>query len=140
MHPSAIRLLLALAGLLVLLTAASPLSAQEAVWLWESFPAGYQYRVTCRVELSGALTLPVEKGGRGIGLMNTTWLLVTLNLVGMFPGYLCYGWIADKLGRRRSLAVQHRAGAGAGGGPGELGQHPAGVPRGRPRPGRAPAR
>jgi len=51
------------------------------------------------------LTLPVEKGGRGIGLMNTTWLLVTLNLVGMYPGYLTFGWIADRLGRRRSLAL-----------------------------------
>ena len=51
------------------------------------------------------LTLPVEKGGRGLGMMNSTWLLVTLNLVGMFPGYLCYGWVADKLGRRRSLMV-----------------------------------
>jgi MFS family permease len=51
------------------------------------------------------LTLPIERGGRGIGLMNTTWLLVTLNLVGMFPGYLCYGWIADRLGRRRSLML-----------------------------------
>lgn len=51
------------------------------------------------------LTLPVEKGGRGIGMMNTTWLLVTLNLVGMFPGYLCFGWIADRLGRRRSLML-----------------------------------
>lgn len=51
------------------------------------------------------LTLPVEKGGRGFGMMNTTTLLVTLNLVGMFPGYLCYGWIADRLGRRRSLML-----------------------------------
>jgi MFS family permease len=51
------------------------------------------------------LTLPVEKGGRGLGMMNTTWLLVTLNLVGMFPGYLCYGWIADRLGRRPSLVI-----------------------------------
>jgi MFS family permease len=51
------------------------------------------------------LTLPVEKGGRGFGMMSTTTLLVTLNLVGMFPGYLCYGWIADKLGRRRSLVL-----------------------------------
>ncbi len=51
------------------------------------------------------LTLPIAKGGRGIGLMNTTWLLVTLNLLGMFPGYLTYGWIADKLGRRRSLVL-----------------------------------
>jgi MFS family permease len=51
------------------------------------------------------LTLPVEKGGRGFGLMNTATLLVTLNLLGMFPGYLCYGWIADRLGRRRSLML-----------------------------------
>jgi MFS family permease len=51
------------------------------------------------------LTLPVEKGGRGFGLMNTTTLLVTLNLIGMFPGYLCFGWIADRLGRRRSLVL-----------------------------------
>lgn len=51
------------------------------------------------------LTLPIEKGGRGFGLMNTTKLLVTLNLIGMFPGYLCYGWIADRLGRRRSLML-----------------------------------
>src|SRR5438270_2258566 len=51
------------------------------------------------------LTLPVERGGRGFGLMNTTWLLVTLNLLGMFPGYLYYGWVADKLGRRLSLVL-----------------------------------
>jgi MFS family permease len=51
------------------------------------------------------LTLPVERGGRGFDLMNTATLLVTLNLVGMFPGYLCYGWVADKLGRRLSLVV-----------------------------------
>jgi MFS family permease len=51
------------------------------------------------------LTLPIEKGGRGFGLMNTTALLVVLNLIGMFPGYLCYGWVADRLGRRRSLII-----------------------------------
>jgi MFS family permease len=51
------------------------------------------------------LTLPIEKGGRGFGMMSTTTLLVTLNLVGMFPGYLCYGWIADRMGRVRSLVL-----------------------------------
>jgi MFS family permease len=51
------------------------------------------------------LTLPVERGGRGFSLMNTATLLVTLNLVGMFPGYLCYGFIADKIGRKRSLIL-----------------------------------
>src|SRR5437016_8561406 len=43
------------------------------------------------------LTLPVERGGRGFGMMGTTTLLVILNLAGMFPGYLCYGWVADRL-------------------------------------------
>lgn len=51
------------------------------------------------------LTLSVDKGGRGFGLMSTTWLLVTLNLAGMFPGYLTFGWIADRLGRKRSLII-----------------------------------
>jgi MFS family permease len=51
------------------------------------------------------LVLPLEKGGRGLGMMSTTRLLVILNLVGMFPGYLCYGWIADRLGRKRSLML-----------------------------------
>ncbi len=32
------------------------------------------------------LSLPVEQGGRGFGIMGTTTLLVVLNLVGMFPG------------------------------------------------------
>ncbi len=51
------------------------------------------------------LTMSVEKGGRGFGMMSTTTLLITLNLIGMFPGYLCYGWFADRLGRRRSLML-----------------------------------
>jgi MFS family permease len=58
------------------------------------------------------LTLPVDRGGRGLSMMNTTTLLVTLNLVGMFPGYLCYGWFADKLGRKRSLILYTLCAAG----------------------------
>jgi MFS family permease len=58
------------------------------------------------------LTLPVEKGGRGLSMMNTTTLLVTLNLVGMFPGYLFYGLAADKLGRKRSLLLYTLCAAG----------------------------
>jgi MFS family permease len=58
------------------------------------------------------LTLPIKKGGRGLSMMNTTTLLVTLNLVGMFPGYLCYGWVADKLGRKRSLILYTLCAAG----------------------------
>ncbi len=33
------------------------------------------------------LSLPVEQGGRGFGVMGTTTLLGVLNLAGMFPGY-----------------------------------------------------
>jgi MFS family permease len=49
------------------------------------------------------LSLPVEQGGRGFGVMGTTTLLVVLNLCGMFPGYASFGWVADRFGRRRSF-------------------------------------
>jgi len=51
------------------------------------------------------LSLPVEQGGRGFGIMGTTTLLVVLNLVGMFPGYATFGWVADWLGRRKSFLL-----------------------------------
>ncbi len=51
------------------------------------------------------LSLPVERGGRGFGVMGTTTLLVFLNLFGMFPGYASFGWVADRLGRRRSFIL-----------------------------------
>jgi MFS family permease len=49
------------------------------------------------------LSLPVEQGGRGFNVMQTTSLLIVLNLAGMFPGYLSFGWVADRLGRRRAF-------------------------------------
>ena len=51
------------------------------------------------------LSLPVEQGGRGFGVMGTTALLIVLNLFGMFPGYASFGWVADHLGRRRSFVL-----------------------------------
>jgi MFS family permease len=51
------------------------------------------------------LSLPVEQGGRGFGVMGTTGLLVFLNLAGMFPGYASFGWVADHLGRRRAFLL-----------------------------------
>jgi MFS family permease len=51
------------------------------------------------------LSLPVEQGGRGFGLMGTTTLLVVLNLAGMFPGYASFGWVADYMGRRKSFLL-----------------------------------
>lgn len=51
------------------------------------------------------LSLPVAQGGRGFGLLNTTTLLLTLNLLGMLPGYLCFGLVADWLGRKRAFIL-----------------------------------
>ncbi len=51
------------------------------------------------------LSLPIAQGGRGFGVVGTTGLLVFLNLAGMFPGYASFGWVADRLGRRRSFLV-----------------------------------
>lgn len=48
------------------------------------------------------LSLPVEQGGRGFGVMGMTTLMVVLNLVGMLPGYVTFGWVADHLGRCRA--------------------------------------
>jgi hypothetical protein len=45
----------------LLLVLASIGRAEEPLALRESFPAGYQYHVSCRVELSGDLSLPGEK-------------------------------------------------------------------------------
>ncbi len=51
------------------------------------------------------LSLPVSQGGRGFGVLGTTALLIILNLFGMFPGYLSFGWAADRLGRRNAFLV-----------------------------------
>ena len=57
------------------------------------------------------LSLPVEQGGRGFGVMGMTTLMVVLNLCGMFPGYASFGWVADHLGRRRAFLVYTLAAA-----------------------------
>src|SRR5438477_1489881 len=49
------------------------------------------------------LSLPVSQGGRGFGVMGMTTLLVVLNLCGMFPGYASFGWVADRIGRRKAF-------------------------------------
>jgi MFS family permease len=57
------------------------------------------------------LSLPVTQGGRGFSVMGTTSLLLILNLLGMFPGYVTFGWAADKLGRRGALLLYLTAAA-----------------------------
>ncbi|HTZ83227.1 MAG TPA: MFS transporter [Candidatus Acidoferrales bacterium] len=51
------------------------------------------------------LSLPVAQGGRGFGVMGMTELMVVMNLCGMFPGYVSFGWVADRVGRRRAVFV-----------------------------------
>ncbi len=49
------------------------------------------------------LALPESKGGRGFSALGFTAFLVVLNLCGMLPGYLLFGVLADKFGRKRTL-------------------------------------
>jgi len=50
------------------------------------------------------LSLPVDQGGRGMGLMaTTTWLLIMG--VGKWFGYASYGIFADQFGRRRTYSA-----------------------------------
>lgn len=49
------------------------------------------------------LSLPIEQGGRGFGVLGMTTLMVVLNLCGMFPGYASFGWVADHVGRRNAF-------------------------------------
>ncbi len=51
------------------------------------------------------LSLPVSRGGRGFGMMGTATLMIVLNLLGMFPGYASFGWVADRFGRRKSFIL-----------------------------------
>ncbi len=57
------------------------------------------------------LQLPESQGGRGFGLMSTTELLLVLNLAGMLPGYLAFGWFAYKLGRKKAFILYFVAAA-----------------------------
>jgi MFS family permease len=51
------------------------------------------------------LSLPASRGGRDFGALGFTAFLVVLNLCGMFPGYLLFGVLADKFGRKRTVVL-----------------------------------
>lgn len=57
------------------------------------------------------LVLPVAEGGRGFATLGLTGFLVTINLVGMLPGYLLFGVFADRFGRKRTFAFYLAAAA-----------------------------
>lgn len=46
------------------------------------------------------LILPLVQGGRGFHALGLTGFLLVLNLLGMLPGYLSFGFVADLFGRR----------------------------------------
>ena len=46
------------------------------------------------------LVLPAVQGGRGFSTLSLTGFLLVLNLCGMLPGYLLFGYVADRFGRR----------------------------------------
>jgi MFS family permease len=51
------------------------------------------------------LALPVSRGGRNFSALDFTSFLVVLNLCGLFPGYLLFGVLADRFGRKRTLIL-----------------------------------
>ena len=51
------------------------------------------------------LILSPEQGGLGFSEDRKTLLLVLLNLTGMLPGYISFGWVADWLGRRKAFVL-----------------------------------
>ena len=50
------------------------------------------------------LVLPAAQGGRGFTALSLTGFLVVLNLLGMLPGHLLFGVVADRFGRRAAFA------------------------------------
>ena len=59
------------------------------------------------------LVLPVSQGGRGFAALSLTGFLVTVNLVGMLPGYWLFGVLADRFGRKRTFVMYLAAAAAA---------------------------
>jgi MFS family permease len=57
------------------------------------------------------LILPLSQGGRGFAALGLTGFLVTINLLGMLPGYLLFGVFADRFGRKRTFAAYLAAAA-----------------------------
>lgn len=79
----------------------SPLGARTAaaVALSTAVMFGYWGLFTW---LPSFLASPIEKGGAGLGLVKSTAWIIPMQ-IGAFLGYLSFGFISDKLGRRPSV-------------------------------------
>ena len=53
--------------------------------------------------LPGFLSAPVDKGGAGMNVLRTSGWIVVMQ-AGAFLGYLSFGWLADRFGRRPAFA------------------------------------
>jgi MFS family permease len=53
--------------------------------------------------LPAYLSLPGSQGGRGLALLSSYSFLTVLNLGAMLPGYLLFGVLADRFGRRTTM-------------------------------------
>ena len=53
--------------------------------------------------MPGFLALPLEKGGAGLGIAKAPIRIIPM-MIGAFFGYVTFGFIADKLGRRPTFA------------------------------------
>jgi MFS family permease len=54
--------------------------------------------------LPGYLSAPVSAGGAGLSMLQgSTWMIPTQ--LGAFFGYICFGWLADRLGRRPAFTM-----------------------------------
>jgi MFS family permease len=54
--------------------------------------------------LPGFLARPVEQGGAGMGIVGSLGWLIPVQ-VGAYFGYLTFGFIADRIGRRRTFVL-----------------------------------
>jgi len=60
--------------------------------------------------LPGFLSAPVAQGGAGMNIVKTSGFVFAVQ-IGAFGGYLCFGYLADWLGRRPAFAIYVAAAA-----------------------------
>jgi MFS family permease len=60
--------------------------------------------------LPGFLSAPASQGGAGMDIVRTSGFVLAVQL-GAFGGYLCFGFLADRLGRRPAFALYVAAAA-----------------------------